>query len=458
MSEAVQALGLALAYLALLAALGAAPAAWLARGFPSRAALAPALGLAIAATVLVSLAQVMSMRTAAWAVVLPGAVVSLGAAAWRGRRTRGRRGAARRPGAGGDRARRGGALRAAGDDPRHQGPPVAGRLRRLGLRRGRDLAAGPSGRGGPAPGCGARRPHPGLGPHDHRRRLPDRHDGRERGDGHAAGPISGRDGPGPGRGPARRPDPRPVVDGRLPRGRTGRRRRGRGAAAGCRPRCCCWWRTPRSATWPRWSSRPRPCSSPAAAWPTGDHRATPSPPACWAPGLVALFPEFLPPTAAIAGLGGALLVLVRWRRGSLGRGPLKGLAWRAALILGITLADLPAGAGARLRPAARLQLGQRLRHRPAPALAEPRERRELGLRRDPHLRALTLGHPGQRSAHRGGAAAHRPGGDRRSTARSEAGCGGSRSCCCRSAPRSSSASRPSTATRASTASTACGRR
>lgn len=66
------------AYLALFAAVGSAPALVLACELPSRLVLAPILGFAIAACGLTTLALVMPMRTAAWVVLLPGALVSLG--------------------------------------------------------------------------------------------------------------------------------------------------------------------------------------------------------------------------------------------------------------------------------------------------------------------------------------------------------------------------------------------
>jgi hypothetical protein len=71
-----------LALLALLAALGAGPAAFLPRTVPAvtRISLAPAFGLALGAAASVSAAYLMPMSTGAWAVLVPLAAASLAAA------------------------------------------------------------------------------------------------------------------------------------------------------------------------------------------------------------------------------------------------------------------------------------------------------------------------------------------------------------------------------------------
>lgn len=340
MSEAVQALGLALAYLALLAALGAAPAAWLARGFPSRAALAPALGLAIAATVLVSLAQIMSMRTAAWAVVLPGAVVSLGAAAWRGRH-----------------ARLVAGLRAAV-------VPVAIALAAVVLSVLPGMIHDTKGPLSLAvfDAWGYVEAETWLQDHPAEAALPR---GAERddltlawghtitGDGYRIGTMAVNAAAATLLGQS--PEETDLAQV---------------AALLAALTLALWWmavclgagRIGAAVAGVLGGLSPAVLLlvadttignlaalvvAPAALLIAGRCLADRGPArhavaaGLLGAGLVALFPEFLPPTAAIAGLGGALLVLVRRRRGSLGREALKGLAWRAALILGITLAASP---------------------------------------------------------------------------------------------------------------------
>ena len=89
MTEALPLLGYAGAILALFAALGSWPTLLLARGFPSRAALAPVVGFALAACLLSTAGGVLPMRVAAWAVLLPAALLSLGLTGWWARRSPG---------------------------------------------------------------------------------------------------------------------------------------------------------------------------------------------------------------------------------------------------------------------------------------------------------------------------------------------------------------------------------
>jgi hypothetical protein len=79
-SESIQAILLALAWLAMLAALGSGPAWLLGRHLGSRLVLAPVLGLAIGSAVLTSASFAMTMGTAAYALLLPMMVISLVAA------------------------------------------------------------------------------------------------------------------------------------------------------------------------------------------------------------------------------------------------------------------------------------------------------------------------------------------------------------------------------------------
>jgi hypothetical protein len=80
--ESASLVGYALAYLALLTALGSGPALALTARGRDNALLAPIIGLAGMAAVLTSVADVLPMRVAAWSLVLPAAAISLAAAAW----------------------------------------------------------------------------------------------------------------------------------------------------------------------------------------------------------------------------------------------------------------------------------------------------------------------------------------------------------------------------------------
>ena len=88
MSEGIRVVAFAIGYLVIFIALGLGPACVLARGSTPRFVLAPMLGLALAASVLTTASVALTMRTAAWVVLIPLALLSLSLAFWRLRRRR----------------------------------------------------------------------------------------------------------------------------------------------------------------------------------------------------------------------------------------------------------------------------------------------------------------------------------------------------------------------------------